>query len=156
MTTRKNPPMKLMHFTLIAGLCLALSLNACAAPKKKSSEPAAASQGPVETFLKGCKTELDSYCKDVTPGDNRLLACIYAHQDKLSARCEYALYDASAQLERAVAALSYVAGECDNDLELYCTEIAPGEGRLLACLDRNDRKVSERCKRALKDVGLKK
>jgi hypothetical protein len=150
--------MKLTQSVLLAGVCLALSLNACAAPKKKGSESAAAptSQGPVETFLKGCKTELDSYCKDVTPGDNRLLACIYAHEDKLSARCEYALYDASAQLERAVAALSYVAGECDNDLELHCSEIAPGEGRLLACLDKNEKSVSERCKRALKEVGLKK
>lgn len=142
---------------LLIALSLALSLNACAAPKKKDAEPAAApvSQGPVETFLQGCKTELDSYCKDVTPGDNRLLACIYAHEDKLSGRCEYALYDAASQLQHAVASLSYAAAECDDDLEKYCANVEVGEGRLLACLDKHNKQVSGRCKQALKDVGLK-
>ncbi len=71
------------------------------------------------------------------------------------AKCEYALYDAAVQLERAVAALSYVANECDADLEKYCRSIAPGEGRLLECLEKHDKQVSERCKQAVKDVGLK-
>ncbi|MGZ8218340.1 cysteine rich repeat-containing protein [Methylomagnum sp.] len=142
---------------LIACLGLALSLNACAAPKKKAAEDVAAPapQGPMETFLHGCKTELDRYCKDVTPGDNRLLACIYAHEDKLTGRCEYALFDAASQLQHAVASLSYAAAECDDDLEKYCANVEVGEGRLLACLDKHDREVSGRCKQALKDVGLK-
>lgn len=65
----------------IFALGFVLSLSACAASKKKDAESAAEAtpRGPVETFLQGCKTELDTYCKDVTPGDNRLLACIYAH-----------------------------------------------------------------------------
>ncbi len=142
----------------ITALCFTVSLNAGAASKKKDAEPVAEarSNGPVETFLQGCKSELDTYCKDVTLGDNRLLACIYAHEDKLSGRCEYALYDAAAQLEHAVASLSYTAAECEDDLEKYCANVEVGEGRLLACLDQNDKKVSGRCKQALKDVGLKK
>lgn len=103
----------------------------------------------------GCKAELDKYCAMVTPGNGRLLGCLFSYQDKLSNRCEYALYDAAAQLERAVAALTYVVNECDNDLEKLCSDIAPGEGRLMECMDRNMDKVSERCKRAMKDVGLK-
>lgn len=144
-------------FILLAAFCLALSMNACAAPKKPEAQPApsAAAQGPMTTFLQGCQSELDTYCKTVTPGENRLLACIYAHEDKLSSRCEYALYDAAAQLEHAVAALSYAAAECDDDLEKYCATTELGEGRLLACLDRNSKKISGRCKQALKDVGAK-
>jgi len=115
----------------------------------------AAAQGAVETFLEGCATELSTYCKDVTPGDGRLLACLYAYQDKLSARCEYALFDSSAQLERALGALSYVAQECRDDLRANCADIQPGEGRLLDCLAKHDAKVSARCKTALKGVGLK-
>ncbi len=66
--------------------------------------PVMAEEGLVQTVADGCKTELETYCKDVTPGDGRILACLYAHGDKLSGKCEYALYDAAAQLERAVAA----------------------------------------------------
>jgi len=115
-----------------------------------------AQQGLVESVVKGCDKELKTYCKDVTPGEGRGLACLYAFSDKLSTKCEYALYDAAAQLERAVAALSYTVNECRDDLTKFCSDIKPGEGRLLQCLEKNDAKVTKRCKQALKDVGLKK
>ncbi|MDH3723784.1 MAG: cysteine rich repeat-containing protein [Desulfobacteraceae bacterium] len=116
---------------------------------------AIAQQDLVETVANGCKTELEKYCNQVTPGQGRVLACLYAYGDKLSSKCEYALYDAAVQLERAVAALSYVANECDADMEKYCESIEPGEGRLLECLEKHDKEVSGHCKQALKDVGLK-
>ncbi len=117
---------------------------------------AMAQQSLVDSVLKGCDKELKTYCKDVTPGEGRVLACLYAHSDKLSGQCEYALYDAAAQLERALTALTYVANECRDDLEKFCSNIKPGEGRLLQCIDKNNAKVSNRCKQALKDTGLKK
>jgi len=109
----------------------------------------------VQTVTDGCKVELEKYCSNVTPGEGRVLACLYAHGDKLSPKCEYALYDAAAQLERAVAALSYVANECDEDLDQYCSAVTPGEGRLLDCLNKKSGQLTKRCKQALKDVGLK-
>ena len=117
--------------------------------------PAFAGQDLVKVVADGCKTDLESYCKDVTPGEGRILACLFAHGDKLSGKCEYALYDASVQLERAVAALGYVANECADDLNKYCSGVAAGEGRLLDCIEKNDKKVSSRCKDAMKEVGLK-
>jgi hypothetical protein len=116
---------------------------------------AVAAQDLVETVAKGCEKELTSYCKDVTPGEGRILACLYAHSDKLSGQCEFALYDAAVQLERFVAALAYVATECNDDLDKFCSGVVAGEGRLLKCLDENSDKISERCTQALKDVGAK-
>ena len=109
----------------------------------------------VQTVVNGCKQELETYCKDVTPGQGRMLACLYSRNDKLSGQCEYALYDAAAQLERFVAALSYLANECNADLEKFCSAVEAGEGRLLKCLDENSEKISGRCTEALKDVGAK-
>ena len=116
---------------------------------------ATAEQDLLQSVADGCKAEIDNYCSQVTPGQGRVLACLYAHGDKLSAKCEYALYDAAVQLERAVAALGYVANECDADLDKFCSSVAAGEGRLLQCLEKNDKQVSGRCKEALKEVGLK-
>jgi len=116
---------------------------------------ATAGQSLVDTVANGCKVEIEKYCAQVTPGQGRVLACLYAHEDKLSSKCEYALYDAAVQLERAVSALSYVANECDEDLDKYCASIEPGKGRLLDCLKKHDKQVSKRCKQAVKDVGLK-
>ena len=115
--------------------------------------PAFAQEGPVETVKTGCKTELETYCKDVTPGQRRVLACLYAYSDKLSSQCEYALYDAAAQLERAVAVLSYLINECGDDAEKVCPNVAVGEGRIVQCLDQNRAKVSSRCVVALQQSG---
>jgi hypothetical protein len=115
-----------------------------------------AQQTLIDSVVKGCDKELKTYCKDVTPGEGRGLACLYAFSDKLTPQCEYALYDAAAQLERAVAALSYTVNECREDLTKFCADIKPGEGRLLKCIEKNDAKVTPRCKSAMKDVGLKK
>ena len=113
-------------------------------------------QGTLDTFTEGCQEELTTFCKDVTPGEGRILACLYAFQDKLSPRCEYALYDSVVQLDRTLNNLSYAVTECRDDLEKICSEIKPGEGRLLECLNKNESQVSQRCNTALKDVGYKK
>lgn len=135
-------------------LCTVLVFSGPAAAGQKGPAEALA-QGLVETVATGCEKEILAYCKDVTPGEGRVLACLYAHADKLGGQCEYALFDAAAQLERAVSALTYVASECGDDLEKLCADVPAGEGRLLDCLEKNDRNVSRRCKEALKATGLK-
>jgi hypothetical protein len=116
---------------------------------------ASAQQDLVETVVTGCETELKTYCQGVTPGEGRILSCLYAYGDKLSGQCEFALYDAAAQLERFVAALSYVANECDADIDQYCGGVEAGEGRILSCLDAQGSKIRPRCTQALKDVGAR-
>ena len=135
-----------MKYLGISGMAILLVVMLCGGVFAKTD--------PVQTIADGCKKELEKYCKEVTPGEGRILACLYSHQDHLSGRCEYALYDAAAQLERAINALAYVANECKDDLNAYCTGVKVGEGRLLDCLQKNDKKVSKRCKQARKDVGL--
>jgi hypothetical protein len=138
----------------IAVVCMVAFMGGVACAEQKGPAEAVA-QSLVRTVAEGCKAELETYCKDVTPGEGRVLACLYAYEDKLSNRCEYALYDAASQLQIAVTALTYAANECRDDLKAYCSSIEPGQGRLLQCLNKNNAKVSSRCKQALKDTGLK-
>lgn len=143
--------MKGLASIVVAVLLLLGSLPAFAAedPVKKAVE------GALGTFVQGCEKELITYCKDVTPGDGRIIACLYAFQDKLSPKCEYALYDAASQLDRALNAITYAVNECRDDLKTYCSDIKPGEGRLRDCLEKNKAKVSARCKTAIKEIDLK-
>ena len=76
--------------------------------------PVSALESVIESVAIGCEEELTTYCSEVTPGEGRILACMYAFEDKLSGKCEFALYDAAAQLERFVGALTYVANECER------------------------------------------
>ncbi len=139
----------------LAVFCIIALTGSIAVAEQKGPAEAAAEK-IVRTVADGCKAEIETYCKNVMAGEGRVLACLYAYEDKLSARCEYALYDAAAQLQHAVTTLTYVANECRDDLEKFCSDIRPGQGRLLQCIDKNDAKVSQRCKQALKDAGLKK
>jgi len=47
----------------------------------------------IDNVMKACETEINTYCSQVTLGEGRLLACFYAHEDKISGRCQYALYE---------------------------------------------------------------
>jgi hypothetical protein len=141
---------RLVILIVLAGMSFAATAFGADDPLQKGVQEA------LDTFTEGCQVELTTYCKDVTPGEGRILACIYAFEDKLSPRCEYALYDSIDQLNRTLTNLSYVVAECGDDLDAYCSDVKPGEGRLLDCLNRNEDKVSSRCNNALKQVGLKK
>lgn len=132
----------------LSGLAAAVALAIAALPARAADDL-------VDTVKNGCKTELESYCAKVTPGQGRVIACLYAYGDKLSGRCEYALYDAAAQLERVVAALTYVANECDEDIDEFCDKVEAGEGRIATCLKENSSKISKRCSQAMSDVGVK-
>jgi Cysteine rich repeat len=102
----------------------------------------------------GCSNELTRYCAEVTPGEGRLLACLYAVSDKLSGRCEFALYDVAARLERAVSTVTYVANECRSELATNCANVQAGEGRVAQCLQDHESDLSPGCKQALIDVGV--
>ena len=115
----------------------------------------AAEQSLVEIVADGCKQDIETYCKGVKPGEGRILACLYAYQEKLSNRCEYALYDAASQLQQAITAINYLASECRDDLKTFCSNVKPGEGRLIDCIEKNKEKISGRCKQAIKDVENK-
>ena len=103
-------------------------------------------QGLEEFIIEGCKDEITSYCKDVTLGQQRILACIYAHNDKLSGKCDYDLYGAAGELEKTAAVLSYVINECAGDLNQFYQDVGVGNGQHLKCLEQNDAKVSSACK----------
>ncbi len=120
-----------------------------------------AAEGPVEKFVEkqinqfetACKTELETYCQTVTPGEGRGLACIYAHNDKLSRPCENALYDSADEFRKAGEKLDEFAGACQADIEKLCSTVAIGEGRILACLKQNKTQVSETCQKMVESAG---
>ena len=99
-------------FCLFAALAalLVLMMGPAAGPgaaQTPAQDVTAARQGELgEQVLDGCNTELARFCAEVTPGEGRLLACLYAHGDKLSGQCDYALYNAAVRLERAIDAIT--------------------------------------------------
>jgi hypothetical protein len=51
--------------------------------------------------------------------------------------------------ERLQAAVGKVQAACGDDVRRYCSEVTPGEARLLLCMQAHEDKISPTCDRAL-------
>ena len=115
---------------------------------------AGAQEEIIDNVMTACAPEIEAYCSQVTLGEGRLLACFYAHEDKLSGRCQYALYEGAAQLEQFAVAVTHLANACFDDVEKYCAEVELGEGRVGTCLLEHKAEVTDACRQAMDDVQL--
>jgi Golgi apparatus protein 1 len=59
-------------------------------------------EAAVQKLRAACGDDITKYCSSVTPGEGRLLYCMIAHEDKISTKCDYALYSAARNLDRAI------------------------------------------------------
>ena len=83
-----------------------------------------------------------------------MLSCFHAHEDKISGRCQYALYNAFAELEEFAVATLYVAQACQEDMQKFCSRVQFGEGRVGLCLLENKSEVSKACSDAMDDTEM--
>ena len=125
------------------------------ARESMKKDPMKRAETAIQTFAEGCAKELKTYCAAVKPGEGRIVACLYAHSDKISGQCEFAFYEAAIQLDRAISGIVYVATQCRLDIGTHCAGVKVGDGRIVHCLKQNEEKLRVSCDQALKDVNLK-
>jgi len=74
----------------------------------------------VETVEGACAADLRNFCGNVTRGEGRLVLCMQAYDDQLSARCQFALYRVSRNLEAALDRVDRIADACWSDIQEKC------------------------------------
>ena len=113
--------------------------------------PATAQEDLLDYVVSSCEQDLVQFCSTVNPGEGRLLHCVAAHEDQLSGQCAYALYQAASLLEQLAVAINYFAASCAADIQANCSDVPPGEGRILACLEKAET-LSGECSQAIEDT----
>ena len=126
------------------------------APSLAQSRIEARLSAAVAKIQGACGDDLKKFCSTVTPGEGRMLLCIEAHEDKISSKCDYALFDAARNLERALDRIERVADVCWNDIEKHCANIAAGEGRIAQCLVDKKSSLTRRCQTEISNVQMTK
>jgi Golgi apparatus protein 1 len=99
-----------------------------------------------------CGEDLKKYCSTVTPGEGRILYCMQAHEDKISDGCAAVLDEVVFQAETTADRLREAVNACRGDIDKFCANTQPGQGRLAACLAANRTSVSKGCAEAVQKL----
>jgi len=95
----------------------------------------------IETVEEACAADIDKFCSKVSRGEGRVLLCMQAHDDQLSVRCQFALYRASRNLDRALSRVERIADACWNDIETQCAN----SDRIGQCVMNKGSSLSKSC-----------
>ncbi len=99
-----------------------------------------------QSIFESCAKDLETYCAAVTPGNGRTLACIYAHEDKVSDECDVATENAASLLDWFFETMRYVYDRCADDVQKYCAGTEFGGGRIFSCLNEKSSELTDACK----------
>jgi len=115
----------------------------------------AAEEQPIIARLRdACGAEIKDLCSKVTPGNGRLVACLYANEDQLSGRCDYVLLEAASQLTSISTEMNEIARVCKPDIELLCQGAEVGQGRIAQCLRKKQKALSLPCADLIEKAGI--
>ena len=99
-----------------------------------------------------CAADIRKYCKDVTPGEGRMIYCMQAHEDKISAKCDYELGETAERAQVASDVLRNGVLACKAEIVGVCGKVQPGQGRIATCLIANKSTASKDCADAIERV----
>lgn len=97
-----------------------------------------------------CKADAEKFCKDVQPGEGRIVKCLKEHESELSAECKAKKEEVKEEIKGKV---EEVKEACAEDAKKFCADEKPGKGRIIKCLKKNEASVSEACKETLPGKG---
>lgn len=107
----------------------------------------------VEQLASGCKADLAKYCRGVELGNGRLRACLDAHKNKVSARCQQTGITVYASIARRAAAQRNIGDICDADIGRLCGT-SHADAHLVECLlSASPAAISPPCNQAFTDTG---
>lgn len=86
-----------------------------------------------------CKADVEKFCKDVKPGQGRIVRCMQAHENELSPACRDKIAADKEENQEFRKA-------CQPDVDRFCKGIRPGNGRIIRCLKLNEAQLSAPCK----------
>jgi len=103
----------------------------------------------VVTLEKACARDIKKYCRTVTPGEGRMILCMQAHEDKISAKCAFELGETAASVQTAADTLRDGVLACKAEITGVCGKALPGQGRIASCLLSNKSTASAGCLEAI-------
>jgi hypothetical protein len=86
-----------------------------------------------------CKDDAAKFCKDVQPGEGRIMQCMKEHENELSPACKERIVEMKKGAQE-------VREACQDDAMKLCQDVKPGGGRIINCLREHEKELSPECK----------
>jgi len=101
--------------------------------------------GPAHAAVnaESCKADAQKYCPDIKPGGGAIEACLKKHEKSLTPACTQYRQEAKKKV-------TDFSRACAGDINKSCAGVKPGDGRILACLEKNETTLSAECKGQIK------
>lgn len=94
----------------------------------------------ISQMMKNCQTEYKQYCTSIAPGDGAILRCL--QKQKLSEKCANSVTPLMKFRVESGEEFQFI---CKAELFNFCTEVKPGEGRQIKCLQAQKKSLSPAC-----------
>ncbi len=103
--------------------------------------------------LEACEEEIEVLCEKVSPGNGRVISCLYAHENYLNEPCAMAIVDMGDLLDYVFETVRSTVEVCAADIESKCAGMQFGEGRIISCLRDNSADIAPECASKVNDFG---
>lgn len=90
-----------------------------------------------------CFREMATFCHDIRWGGGRMIDCLFEHQDQVSPACSHFLGTMTDKVKE-------VSKPCQDDIEIFCPDMKPGQGSLIKCLQDNGTEISVECQESMR------
>ena len=100
--------------------------------------PVAFAQSAPSTATQPCRADVARLCPDAKDRAS-VRACMKDKADQVSPECKAKWADFKERAEAAIEA-------CKPDAAKFCSDVKPGEGRVMVCLRQHESELSDACK----------
>lgn len=99
-----------------------------------------------------CGADIRKLCKGLNLGSNRIANCLQQNSAQVSRTCLSSLAAVSASIQQREQAQQAYSQICSHDMAQRCNGVK-GDGHILACLVKAQRRVGAQCNQAITDAG---
>jgi len=103
-----------------------------------------------EEGIELCREDVQKFCKDIKPGEARIMRCLKEHHDQLSPACKAKGTEMSEKMKEMRKEMGAEMKEsteaCKADREKFCKDVKMGEGRIMDCMMSHKEELSPACK----------
>lgn len=90
--------------------------------------------------MMACEADAEKLCPGIRAGPERR-RCMQQHRDQVSPECRELFQQAAERREEGREAVR----ACRGDVQKFCKDVKPGEGRIVQCLQQHQGELSQGC-----------